>query len=164
MKKVEKLIHGISDSSTLRELSQAVLKVASLTDNTKFAKLANEIWRGAKVVKSRAQKTGVLKFATRQELDNFFRVGTPIRKASPCVDRAKLHDDHPLVYEEWTKHSTTKTLVRFRCRRSKLREHLVGKRTRDTSNRKEYIGCECPAKYTVCKVTDGYITLTVSTT
>ena len=158
MKKVEKLINSISDSSTLREVSRTVLKIASMTDNTKFAKLANEIWRGAKVVKSRAQKTGVLMFATRRELDNFFRVGTPIRKASPCVDRAKLRDDHPLVYEEWTKHTTTKTLVRFRCRRSKLREHVViGKRTRDTSNRKEYIGCECPAKYTVRKVTDGYI-------
>ena len=34
MKKVEKLINSISDSSTLREVSRTVLKIASMTDNT----------------------------------------------------------------------------------------------------------------------------------
>ena len=78
---------------------------------------------------------GAMTFANEREANMYLRCGKHKSEASPCVNRASLVDDYPIVYEEWQINKVEQQIKWFRCRRSGNCRRKNGIRTVDILGR-----------------------------
>ena len=98
----------------------------------------------------------IMTLSNEMEYHEFFRCGTSLNGyVSPCVNRNEL-TKFPMVFEEWQEHTVGNACSKkwYRCRRQRGYRrsgvplgHRPVRPKRQISNKRQYIGCGCQARY-----------------